>query len=168
MDEHERRMEVFNQGGTCKEMGEKLFLSPKTVHAWIKRNNLPYNKPKGNRLPEEEHNRRLSAYHKHTTNRDMADDLNIHIECIRKWIRDNGLTQKNKVKRKIHIGKGIIVWDNLDGTVGRDKKRRSYVNNMPEKERELVNDFMSILIEANRKEYVPVTHIMSLFRKGEL
>jgi len=175
-EEHQRRLGIYNrmypQGATIKDMAPEMFINPAQVHKWIKASNLPYERKKGNRLSKEEQKRRMDYYlyckKEGIDNEYLAKKLNLHIECLRKWIRDNGLVQLNSNYVKIDFSSQYTLWDHKNGRVGKNKKQKSYVRNRPEKERTLIRTFMATLLEANRKEYIPVTYVMSLFRKGEV
>ncbi len=165
-EEHNRRMEIFKQGGSCVEMAKKLYISHSVMHRWIRSNNLLYDRPKGNFLSQEEHDRRMAVYETGATLPEMVKTLGLHPEGLRKWMRDKKLPSRAPIRRKIKVSNNIILWDSRDHKVGRDKKKRSYVNGRPEHERKLVKHFMNILLTANDEGDVDVRGVMKDYSNG--
>lgn len=174
--EHERRLSIYHrmypQGASCKDMAKEMFLSISQTHRWVKAFNLPYNRSKGNSLSKEEHDRRLKAYYsfkKHNrTNEELADFLGLHIECLRKWIRDNNMVQLNRCHTKIQIAPNYAIWDSRNGKVGNLKKRKSYVRNRPKWEIDNIRDFASTLLELNRTKEVSVSYVLKICKKRKI
>lgn len=173
-EEHQRRLGIYNkmypQGATIKDMAPKMFINPAQVHKWIKISNLPYERKKGNRLSTKEQKRRMDCYlyckKEGLDNVYLAKKLNLHTECIRKWIRNNELVQLNTNYTKIKLSPQYVLWDHKNGKIGNNKKKKSYVRHRPKWEKANIRHFATTLLTLNKKQYVSVPEVMKLCRKG--
>lgn len=90
-EEHEERLALYRQGLSDREIGKRLYLNNTTIFMWRKINHLPANHPRVPYLPMEEEQRRMEAYRKGLTNKEMAAELGLTRECVRDWVARRGL-----------------------------------------------------------------------------
>ncbi len=171
--EQQRRLEIYHriydEGGTLKDMAEEMFIIPSQVHRWIRANDLTYDRKKGNRLSKKEQERRLKAYKKFSsqkrTNLELANELGLHEEALRKWIRINQLVQLNEHYTKLVINPECTIWEHRDGSVCQRRKDRSYVRKRPKWEKDHIRHFAINLLNLNENRHVSVSKVMQACRK---
>ena len=107
--EHNVRFELYKQGLSDSEIGEKLFLNRTTVQQWRKANGLKPNYKVGfdkvnklhlNRIPKEEHEKRMELYEAGLIDSEIAKRVCVGKQAIFAWRKKNGLKPNFKKKNE--------------------------------------------------------------------
>lgn len=106
--EHNARLELYKQGLSDSEIGEKLFLNRTTVQQWRKANSLKANYKVGfekvnkfqlNRISKEDYEKRMELYEAGLVDSEIAKRVCVGKQAIFAWRKKNGLkpnVKKNK------------------------------------------------------------------------
>jgi len=89
-EEHELRLSLYNQGLLDGEIAKAVGLSTPAIWYWRKKNNLPPNVSKFNRLSEADAKRR-ELYDQGLTDKEIAKNLSVTLCTIIAWRNRRGL-----------------------------------------------------------------------------
>ena len=143
-EEYDRRMKMYNDGMSYKEIAYELGLTYEGVCSWFDNRGLRSNKLNIN---NGEYERRLKAYHKHNTDVAAAKEVGLTAKAFGGWRRYAGLPSKFKQSQIKHKPR---------------KADNSYVKDRPQWERSVMRSFGSIIERANPK--ADVWEIMECYR----
>lgn len=82
--EHQRRMELYEQGLNGREIADKLGLAKSTIFSWRKSNNLSANVNKG-KLSRQEVKQRIELIYKGLSDKEIADMLGMDTKIFTNW-----------------------------------------------------------------------------------
>ena len=89
-EEHERRMALYQKGLNDKEIGARLFLTPKTIVYWRQKNGLPPNRPRDT-LTKQDLEVMEQMYHARASDSQIAKEIGRCVSTVRSWRRRNSL-----------------------------------------------------------------------------
>ena len=98
-EEHDKRLELYNQGLSDHQIAEILYYNVSTIRNWRLNNNFPsiYN-AKDKRLSAKEEQERLRLYHKGYTDAEIAIRVGMQRIGISAWRRSRNLKPNKKIK----------------------------------------------------------------------
>lgn len=103
-EEHQKRLELYNQGFNDRQIGEKVGLVQNGIYNWRKRNDLPANNSLGEKISKKENQKRLKYYNLGMNDNEIAEKINVTPPAIFYWREKNNLktNHSNKISKKEH------------------------------------------------------------------
>lgn len=86
--EHQKRMELYNQGLNDTEMSRRLYISPESVRYWRKINNLESNNP-NRKATEEVQKKMLELWKEGLSDGQIAKKLGLSKWPVKDWRKKN-------------------------------------------------------------------------------
>jgi transposase len=95
-EENGKRIKLYEQGFSDREIAEKCGVSFKTISLWRREHNLPSaterkGKKSGRRLTQEEIDRRIELYNQGLNDKEIAQKMGLAISSIQHWRKKNNL-----------------------------------------------------------------------------
>ena len=84
-DENQRRMELYHQGLTDREIARRVYVCVPAVRAWRKSRGLPGRSGRP-QLPEEEQKRRMALLRSGKTMAEAAAELGVTERTLKSWV----------------------------------------------------------------------------------
>ena len=84
-DENQRRLELYRQGLTDREIAQRVYVCVPAVRAWRKSRGLPGRSGRP-QLPEEEQERRMALLKSGKTMEDAAEELGLSVRTLKSWV----------------------------------------------------------------------------------
>lgn len=84
-EENQRRLELYHQGLTDREIAQRVYVCVPAVRAWRKSRGLPgrSGRPK---LPDEEQKRRIALLRSGKTMAEAAEELGVTERTLKSWV----------------------------------------------------------------------------------
>lgn len=99
-EENRKRLELYHQGLTDREIADKLFYSPGAIAQWRWKLNLPPHNNPVKKLTKEQHEKRMKLYNLGYGDKRIAKICKVTKSAIAQWRYKNGL--KSNMKKGQH------------------------------------------------------------------
>ena len=99
-EEHERRLELYNQGLSDHQIAEILYYNVSTIRNWRTKNKLHTNyDAKNSRIETNEEAERIRLYNKGYTDSEIGYRCGLKKGSVSAWRRKRGLPPNKKIKK---------------------------------------------------------------------
>ncbi len=144
-EENDRRLWAYRTYGSFNEAAVELGMNRSAFYYWAKRRGLALKK--GSRLFAKEHDRRLQIIEDSNSIPEAAEKMGITEVALYKWRRRSGIDLPERYYSQVYLQP----WQKPDWEITDEQKEKSYVNDRPEREREIVRQVVGGLESAVKR-----------------